>query len=311
MFFQYDDELTTVERKDINPSLVTAGYITLDELENIYEEFGFAASTVQQCHEENRYFRSNIEVYDDYSFGTLKITEANNMKAPCDCMAFYVKKNLLVLVDISDSDCSTRNRFLDALNRFSVQGITLEKMIYAFLESLIFGDNKALEDAEFEINRMEECVLRDIAGKDFNMELLHKKKELLMLRNYYEQLIDIGEALEENENEIFDSEDLRYFKIFTDKAVRLRENVDTLRDSIVHLRDAYQAYLDLKLNETMKIFTVLTAIFFPLTVIVGWYGMNFKSMPEFDWKYGYIYVILLSVVVVSALIITVKRKKWM
>ncbi len=311
MFFQYDDELTTVERKDINPSLVTAGYITLDELENIYEEFGFAASTVQQCHEENRYFRSNIEVYDDYSFGTLKITEANNMKAPCDCMAFYVKKNLLVLVDISDSDCSTRNRFLDALNRFSVQGITLEKMIYAFLESLIFGDNKELEDAEFEINRMEECVLRDRAGKDFNMELLHKKKELLMLRNYYEQLIDIGEALEENENEIFDSEDLRYFKIFTDKAVRLRENVDTLRDSIVHLRDAYQAYLDLKLNETMKIFTVLTAIFFPLTVIVGWYGMNFKSMPEFDWKYGYIYVILLSVVVVSALIITVKRKKWM
>ncbi len=311
MFFQYDDELTTVERKDINPSLVTAGYITLDELENIYEEFGFAASTIQQCHEENRYFRSNIEVYDDYSFGTLKITEANNMKAPCDCMAFYVKKNLLVLVDISDSDCSTRNRFLDALNRFSVQGITLEKIIYAFLESLIFGDNKALEDAEFEINRMEECVLRDRAGKDFNMELLHKKKELLMLRNYYEQLIDIGEALEENENEIFDSEDLRYFKIFTDKAVRLRENVDTLRDSIVHLRDAYQAYLDLKLNETMKIFTVLTAIFFPLTVIVGWYGMNFKSMPEFDWKYGYIYVILLSVVVVSALIITVKRKKWM
>lgn len=311
MFFQFDDELTTVERKDINPSLVTAGYITLDELEKVYEEFGFAASTVQQCREENRYFRSNIEVYDEYSFGTLKITEANNMKAPCDCMAFYVKKNLLVLVDIADSDCSTRNRFLESLHRFSVQGITLEKMIYAFLESLIFGDNKALEDAEFDINGMEECVLRDRAGKDFNMELLHKKKELLVLRNYYEQLIDIGEALEENENEIFDSEDLRYFKIFTDKAVRLRENVDTLRDSIVHLRDAYQAYLDLKLNETMKIFTVLTAIFFPLTVIVGWYGMNFKSMPEFDWKYGYIYVILLSVIVVSALIITVKRKKWM
>lgn len=311
MFFQFDDELTTVERKDINPSLVTAGYITLDELEKIYEEFGFAASTVQQCREENRYFRSNIEVYDEYSFGTLKITEANNMKAPCDCMAFYVKKNLLVLVDIADSDCSTRNRFLESLHRFSVQGITLEKMIYAFLESLIFGDNKALEDAEFDINGMEECVLRDRAGKDFNMELLHKKKELLVLRNYYEQLIDIGEALEENENEIFDSEDLRYFKIFTDKAVRLRENVDTLRDSIVHLRDAYQAYLDLKLNETMKIFTVLTAIFFPLTVIVGWYGMNFKTMPEFDWKYGYIYVILLSVIVVSALIITVKRKKWM
>lgn len=154
-------------------------------------------------------------------------------------------------------------------------------------------------------------MLQDKAGSDFNMELLHKKKELSVLRNYYEQLIDIGEALEENENEIFEREDLRYFKIFTDKAVRLRENVDLLRDSIVHLRDAYQAYLDLKLNETMKLFTVLTAVFLPLTVIVGWYGMNFRNMPELTWKYGYFSVIVLSALVVGVLVAVFKRKKWM
>ena len=153
------------------------------------------------------------------------------------------------------------------------------------------GDNKALEDTEFEINRMEEYVLQDKAGSDFNMELLHKKKELSVLRNYYEQLIDIGEALEENENEIFEREDLRYFKIFTDKAVRLRENVDLLRD--------------------MKLFTVLTAVFLPLTVIVGWYGMNFRNMPELTWKYGYISVIVLSALVVGVLVAVFKRKKWM
>lgn len=311
MFYQFDDELTTIDLKEINPDLITAGYITVDELDQYYEHFGFSHSTVQQCKEENRYFRSNIEVYDDYSFGTLKITNADNMKAKEDCLAFYIKKHLLLLVDVSDADCSTRDKFLNALRRFSCPSMTLEKLIYAFLESLIVGDNKVLEDTEFEINQMEEFVLRDKAGKDFNLELLHKKKELMILRNYYEQLIDIGEALEENENELFESEDLRYFKIFTNKAVRLRENVDLLRDSIVHLRDAYQAYLDLKLNETMKIFTVLTAVFYPLTLIVGWYGMNFESMPEFKWKYGYLFVILLSVAVVSALAAVFKRKKWM
>lgn len=311
MFYQFDDELTTVETKDINTNLVTAGYITVDELNGYYEHFGFSKSTVQQCMEENRYFRSNIEVYDDYSFGTLKITDAGNMKAKEDCLAFYVKKNFLLLVDVNDADCSTRDKFLRALRRFSCASMTLEKLIYAFLESLITGDNKVLEDTEFEINQMEEFVLRDKAGKDFNMELLHKKKELLILRNYYEQLIDIGEALGENENELFDREDLRYFKIFTDKAERLRENVDLLRDSVVHLRDAYQAYLDLKLNETMKIFTVLTAVFYPLTLIVGWYGMNFESMPEYRWRYGYLFVILLSVGVVGALAALFKRKKWM
>ena len=311
MFYQYSDELTTIEPQDRDPNLVCAAYITLAELDAHYEKFGFSPSTVQQCKEENRYFRSNIEVYDDYSFGTLKITDAANARAREDCPAFYVKKNFLLLVDINDADCSTRNKFISALHRFSCANITLEKLIYAFLESLVSGDNKALEDTEFEINRMEEYVLQDKAGSDFNMELLHKKKELSVLRNYYEQLIDIGEALEENENEIFEREDLRYFKIFTDKAVRLRENVDLLRDSIVHLRDAYQAYLDLKLNETMKLFTVLTAVFLPLTVIVGWYGMNFRNMPELTWKYGYFSVIVLSALVVGVLVAVFKRKKWM
>ncbi len=106
-----------------------------------------------------------------------------------------LKKEFLLLVDINDADCSTRNKFISALHRFSCANITLEKLIYAFLESLVSGDNKALEDTEFEINRMEEYVLQDKAGSDFNMELLHKKKELSVLRNYYEQLIDIGEAL--------------------------------------------------------------------------------------------------------------------
>ena len=60
----------------------------------------------------------------------------------------------------------------------------------------------------------------------------------------------------------------------------------------------------------MKYFTAITSIFFPLTLIVGWYGMNFKYMPEFEWRYGYIFVILLSVAVVAVLTIIGKKKKW-
>ena len=60
----------------------------------------------------------------------------------------------------------------------------------------------------------------------------------------------------------------------------------------------------------MKIFTIITTIFFPLTIIVGWYGMNFANMPELTWKYGYLYVTALSVFVVILLIIIGKKKKW-
>jgi hypothetical protein len=92
VFYQYSDELTTIEPQDRDPNLVCAAYITLAELDTHYEKFGFSPSTVQQCKEENRYFRSNIEVYDDYSFGTLKITDAANARAREDCLAFYVKR---------------------------------------------------------------------------------------------------------------------------------------------------------------------------------------------------------------------------
>ena len=64
------------------------------------------------------------------------------------------------------------------------------------------------------------------------------------------------------------------------------------------------------MNNTMKVFTIITTIFFPLTIIVGWYGMNFTHMPELTWEYGYIYVIILSVLIVAILGIIGKKKKW-
>ena len=116
--------------------------------------------------------------------------------------------------------------------------------------------------------------------------------------------------IEENENEIFSDEKLIYIMNISNKISRFKEDVDSLRSSINHLQDAYSSSLDIKLNNVMKRFTVITSIFFPLTLIVGWYGMNFQSMPEFAWKYGYVFVIALSIIVVAVLMLIGKRKKW-
>ncbi|MGN0521872.1 MAG: CorA family divalent cation transporter [Eubacterium sp.] len=290
--------------------LITAGYVNFSELEKIYRQFNLSIQSVEQCRQKNGFFSSDIEVYDDYSFVKLNLIDAKNMGSSEDCLGFFIKKNLLLVVDIDDRDCSNRNIFMKALARSSCESITIEKLVCIFLEGLILRDNHSLELAEIKINSLEEMVLKSRADKDFNLKLLNMKKELLALRGYYEQLIDIGEALRENENDLFDKEELKSFKIFTDKAVRLKENVDLLRSSVVHLWDAYQAYLDMKLSQTMKIFTLVTTIFFPLTLIVGWYGMNFKYMPELNWRYGYVFVICLSAVVVGVLFLWFKKKKW-
>lgn len=309
MFYEFNDDIVTIDAKDINSNNLTAGYVTSAELQNVYEGLGFGRSTVEACANANAYFRSGVEVYDNYTFTEIRIKNANNISGKDDCVAIYVKKNLLLVVDVEDYDCSTRDKFLSSLKRYPITNITLEKLIYSFLDALICGDTKYIEDTGFEITALEEEVFKDKVGEDFNLQLLQMKKELLTMHNYYDQLIDISEALEEDENEIF-TDDLRYISNLTTRIERLREDIDSLSSAIVHLQDAYQSFLDLKLNKTMKIFTVITTIFFPLTVIVGWYGMNFESMPEFKWKYGYLFVIGLSICVVAVLSLIGKKRKW-
>ena len=311
MFYQFDDEITTVELKAIDPHYVTAGYVTLKEFEDVYASFGFSRSNYDCCKSGNSGFGSTVEIYDEYSFAVLNITNAEDVYGKKDCIGIFIKKNLLIVVDIEDGDCSTRDNFLNSLKRYSCISITLEKLVFAFLDNLIKKENGALNEKAFEITKLEELVLQDKATDKFNFMLLGMKKELLTLRNSYEQLIDIGEALDDNENEIFEESDLRYLLNFTDRVKRQRENIDMLRSAVDHLQDAYSSYLDVKSNHIMTVFTVVTTIFFPLTLIVGWYGMNFQNMPELTWKYGYLFVIIFSAAVVAVLTIIMKKRKWL
>ena len=310
MFYQIKDTLTPIALEDIREDSFVAGFISCDELETVAAKFDFAPSTVEACRVANKNFRSGVEVHDRYTFTELRIINTNDIGGRADCVALYIMKNQIIVVDVEDYDGSTKNKFLAAVNRYGAEKISPERIIYAFLDALIVNDFKYIENTGNEITELEEDVIKDNVESDFATDLLQLKRELLTMHNYYEQLLDITEAIEENENNLFDSEDLMYISTVANKIIRLREDTDSLSHSITHLQDAYSASLDMKLNNTMKIFTVITSIFFPLTLIVGWYGMNFQTMPEFAWKYGYIYVIVLSAVVVALLTFIGKRKKW-
>ncbi len=310
MFYQFNDDLINIDLTEIDSNLLTLGYISSNHLSDCYKSLGFSPHTVEMCKGKSCFFSSDIEVFDDYSFFKVNIVNATSPERDENCIGVYIKKNMLLIVNVQENACSNRDSFMKLLSKISCENITIEKLVCSFFEVLISGDNKALEKAELEINKLEETVLKNNADKSFNLELLNMKKELLSIRGYYEQLIDISEALRENENELFDEMRLKQFRIFTDKAVRLKENVDLLRDSVVHLWDAYQAYLDMRLNQTMKVFALVTTIFFPITVITSWYGMNFTFMPELGWKFGYLYVIALSIVVVLCLYLWLKKKNW-
>ena len=311
MFYAIDTTVHAIERSELDPNVLTVGYISAADLVELGPRYGFSRATVQACQRANQNFRSGVEVYDDYTFTELRVIDSGNIDGKPDCVALYIMKNLLLVVDVDDRDGSTKQKFFTALRRYSPHLCSMEKLIFAFLDLLVSRDMRFIEDTGNAITELEETVFQDEADDSFNISILQMKKHLLAMHNFYDQMLDITDAMEENENELFDEDGLMYISNLSQKITRLREDVDSLHSSLVHVQDAYSSYIDTKMNKSMRLLTVITTIFFPLTIIVGWYGMNFDSMPEFHWKYGYLYVIGLSVAVITGLWIVAHKRKWL
>ena len=310
MFYEFDERLREISLEDVSGEKLTACFADKSQAAALCERFSFAPSTAQAFGLPNARFRSGVEVYDGYTFTELRIVNNGSPDAADDCVALYIKKNLFIVVDVDDHDGSTQKRFLAALRRYPCGSVTLEKLIFAFLDALLTGETGFLEETGMQMAELEEEIFHGKTAKDFPQTLMARKKQLMRRHNYYEQLLDITGALDEDDNSLFPGDPLMYINNLSQKVVRLREDCDSLNNTLAHMQDAYAAQLDLQLNRTMKIFTVITSIFFPLTVIVGWYGMNFSNMPELHWRYGYLYVLLLSVATVLLLTWFGKRKKW-
>ncbi len=310
MFYDLTKGITPIDIRDMKEHRLIAGYLGLSELTGYRDVLKFPDTLIDACMNVQDQFRSSVEAHDVYTFTELRIADLADENAKQDCVALYVTKNMLLVIDVEDRDGSTRDKFIRAARRYPAETVTLEKLIYAFFDALVASDNRCIEDMGNRLTELEEDVFHDKANADFNLTLLHLKKRLLLLHNYYEQILDITEVLEENENNILNEDKLIYISNLSGKVTRLREDIDTLRSGVVHLQESYSAFNDAKMNKSMKLLTVITTIFFPLTIIVGWYGMNFVHMPEFRWRYGYVYVIALSVTVIAVFSLIAKRKKW-
>ena len=187
---------------------------------------------------------------------------------------------------------------------------SLERFVYDFLEQIIYRDLAIMEGFDRELDEIERAIMEGEAEK--GLERLNDIRSILRdLRIHYDQLLDLGQELEENENGFFSEENIRYFHLFTNRITRLYDIATSLRDYTMQVRDLYQAQLDIKQNRIMTVLTVVTTIFMPLTLIAGWYGMNFRYMPELESRWGYPIVIAVSLLIAIVSLIFFKKKKWL
>ncbi len=184
-----------------------------------------------------------------------------------------------------------------------------ERALYLFFAGLLKNDMARLEEYETQITDAEADAL-DSLRKDYLRSIYGYRRETLRLKRYYEQLALILDNLCANDNGLFSRQGVRSLTIVANRVARFCASVVALRDYVTQMREACQSQMDLEQNNLMRFFTVITAIFLPLTLIAGWYGMNFRYMPELSWRYGYLGVVVLSAAVCVVLIVWFKRKKW-
>lgn len=309
LYILQDNEIKKTQIENVNADVISIGFLSMEQLAQHQDKLGIQMNVIVEYIKDQTHLRSNVDVYREFSFGIINIVNVLNLHEPKDRIAFIIKKNQFILVKLKDEDDSCKEMFEHAITRFQ-QSATLGKIIFGILESLLLNGNKPLEVIETKIIRMEQKLVNNDINEHLNRDIFQLRKDLSVLKNYYEQLVDIGEDLLENKNNLLLEEDLRYFSIFIAKAERLSHNTQLLSEDLIHVREALDASLNYSLNKVMKFFTVVTTIFLPLTLLVGWYGMNFTNMPELTWKYGYVTVIVVSILMIIISMYLFKKKKY-
>lgn len=248
---------------------------------------------------------TKAEVNYDSLTGTFYIPSRRNF-SQADVFAFALDEKGIVFIDNESKAGHIIRKIRQKRWRFP----SLERFLYDFLEQIIEGDRELLEHYEKKLDDLAAAIIADRSdGPDDGMGEL--SNGLRKLRIHYEQLLDLAHELERNDNHFFKPDNLRYFRLFANQIERLRDMTVAVNDHIQQVRDIYTAHLDIKQNRIMTILTIVTTIFMPLTLIVGWYGMNFKYMPELDSRWGYPAVICLSLSILLGSLLVLKKKKWM
>lgn len=250
---------------------------------------------------------TKVEVNYDSLTGSISVPDRERISGETRDFCFAMDEKGVVFIDRTGFAASVLNG-IRCTKKWKYP--SLERFLYDFLETVIGPDVDMLRRYESRLEALEDRVLAgEMEGviEDVN----EIRGDLIDLKSYYGQFADFTQELEENENSFFAQENLRYFRLLSARIERLGSDVAGMRDYCMQIRDLYQTQIDVKQNRTMTVLTVISTIFFPLTVITGWYGMNFVYMPELRWRWSYAVLAGLCIAGIAAAVVLLKKKKWL
>lgn len=292
-----------------NPTWVQVkGLHDIEYLKELWDEFNFHPLIQEDILNTNQ--RPKIEDYGEQIFMVLKMLHMENGRLLQEQVSVVFTEKFIFSFQESE-----RKIFLPIKERLAIENTRMRKsgpdyMAYALLDIIIDYYFGILEDLNEEIEIVEEALW---SGEDVNaLSSIHRlRRQLLQFRKSIWPLRDSINSLIRDQSSLVKDETKLFLRDVSDHTIQIVDSLDNNREMISSLHDMHQTNISNKMNEVMKVLTIIATIFIPLTFIAGIYGMNFEYMPELGWHYSYPIAWGVMISVTIGMIIYFKRKNWM
>jgi len=256
--------------------------------------------------------RPKIKDYRDYIFIILKMLycdkKSNEMKV--EQVSLILGKNYVISFQEREGDVFDfiRDRIRNNIGR--IRKLGADYLVYSLMDAIVDNYFTIIEKLDEEIENLEDKVISQ--PNPANVQAIHKlKRDLIFLRKSVLPLREVISILERGESPLVLESTNLYLRDVYGHTIQVMDTVESLRDIISGILDIYLSSINTRMNEIMKVLTIIATIFIPLTFITGIYGMNFQYMPEIKWFWGYPLILSVMLIIGIVMVIFFKRKKWM
>ncbi|GAA3521273.1 magnesium/cobalt transporter CorA [Aquimarina addita] len=256
--------------------------------------------------------RPKIDEYENYLFVVLKMLYFDkDEKLAIEHISFVVGKGYVISFQEADGDVfdAIRNRIRTGKGRVRTMGA--DYLLYALMDAVVDNYFNLIETMGEKIEELEDDLFEEKPNDNITYDIQSQKREILKIRRAVFPLREVVNRIEKMEHPLIHEKTQFYLRDLYDHIIQVSESIDIYREMIWGLMDMYMTTISNKMNEVMKVLTIIASIFIPLTFLAGIYGMNFENIPELKFKYGYYILWGVMIITFFSLLYYFKRKKWL